>query len=111
MIEWYRNLYMDDEVKKSPDSCRHEAESGKIHIMPLYCVSLAANDSNLLDIISCNELYFKYHKLHTMYVVGLASSYKSAVNLAADILIEVYKNTGAFDVRTYYGNQALGCDN
>ena len=46
-----------------------------------------------------------------MYVVGLASSYKSAVNLATDILIEVYKNTGAFDVRTYYGNQALGCDN
>lgn len=74
-------------------------------------MSLAANDSNLLDIISCNELYFKYHKMHTMYVVGLASSYKSAVNLATDILIEVYKNTGAFDVRTYYGNQALGCDN
>ena len=39
MIEWYRNLYMDDEVKKSPDACRNEAESGKIHIMPLYCVS------------------------------------------------------------------------
>lgn len=110
MIEWYRNLYMDDEVRKSPDACRRRVESEKISITPLYLIAFAANEHNLLDIISCNELYFRYYKTHRLYIIGLAASYRSALGLTTDILMETYKNTGAFDVRTYYGNQALGCD-
>ncbi|MBE5928861.1 MAG: hypothetical protein E7267_05765 [Lachnospiraceae bacterium] len=112
MIRWYKDLFMDETVAGNPDMHKENAESGKLHIFPLYCVAIAASDDNLLDIISCNELYFKYYKRKELQVLGLASSYKEALKLTEAILMKVYGATGAFDVRKYYiAAQDDGCDN
>ncbi len=111
MIEWYKDLYMDSEAAKSPEMYRQIAESGKIHITPVYCIAIASNEANLLDIISSNELYFKYYKRNTLYVIGIAASYKTALELASDILLEVYRKTNTFDIRSFVGTGARpGCD-
>ena len=36
-----------------------------------------------------------------LYVVGLAKGYDEAVEVAASIIDEVYRQTGAFDVASY----------
>ena len=86
------------------DSVRYKsmAEDGSMHIPPLYCISVATNETNLLDIISCNELLFAYYKKNTVRVLGLAASYKEAIQLVTSILMNVYNDTGGFDVRGYY---------
>lgn len=111
MIQWYNNLYMDSETAKSPEMYKQIAESGRLHITPVYCIAIASNDSNLLDIISSNELYFKYYRRNTLRVIGIAVSYKTALRLASDILLEVYEKTDTFDVRNFVEAQTEpGCD-
>ncbi len=102
MIRWYHELYMDETVAENPDMYKENAESGKLHPFPLYCIAIAASDGNLLDILSCNELFFKYYNRKELHVLGLASSYKEALKLTEAILMRVYGDTGAFDVRKYY---------
>ncbi len=111
MIKWYKNLYMDSETSESPDVFRQIAESGRLHITPVYCIAIASNEANLLDIISSNELYFKHYKRKTLHVIGIAASYKTALSLASDILLEVYQKTGAFDIRSFVkAGAGPGCD-
>ena len=111
MIDWYANLYMDSETSKSPEMYKQIAESGKLHITPVYCIAIASNEANLLDIISSNELYFKHYKRKTLHVIGIAASYKTALRLASDILLEVYKKTDTFDIRNFVKSQTEpGCD-
>ena len=111
MIEWYHNLYMDSEVARSPEMYKQIAESGKLHITPVYCIAIASNEANLLDIISSNELYFKYYKRNTLHVIGIAASYKTALGLTSDILLEVYQKTNTFDIRSFVKSETgSGCD-
>ncbi len=107
MIEWYPDLYMDSVVAKEPEMYKDMTEDGKVHMLPVYCISIASNRNNLLDIISSNELRYSYYKRNTMYVIGLAASYKEALVLVTDIIMNVYRDTGGFNVRDYY---KMGCD-
>lgn len=108
MIKYYHDLFVDDYVRENLDRCMQEAEAGRISIAPLYCVAIASNKNNLLDILSCNELYFKYYKKQMLYVLGLAASYREALRLTEKIIMTVYNETGAFDVRDFYFGQIVG---
>lgn len=106
MIDWYKDLYMDSEISKSPEMYMQIAEGGRIDITPVYCIAIASNEANLLDIISSNELYFKHYRRNTIHVIGLAASYRTALELASGILLDVYRKTGAFDIRHYISTEA-----
>lgn len=103
MIEWYQNLYMDSIVADKTETYKHMAEDGLYHIPSLYCVAVAGNRNNLLDVISCNELRFSHYKRNKLNVVGLSTSYKEALELVKAIMMDVYSDTGGFNVRSYFG--------
>lgn len=103
MIEWYQNLYLDSVTSKKVELYKNLVMDGKIHIPPVYCVCIACNRSNLLDIISCNELRNAHYQSNELRVIGLSASYKESLELVKQIIMNVYRETGDFDVRSFYG--------
>ena len=97
---WYDKLYVGESIvhktKKIKWKIMHNA--GQIGI---YVVTLASNRQNLLDIIPSYELMQRGYPKREMVIVGLAKGYDEAVEVAASIVDEVYRNTGTFAVRTY----------
>ena len=96
---------MDDKVAANTEYYKDIATSGRVHVPSVYCITIASNTDNLLDIISCNEMIFKHYKRNKLNVIGLASSKKNAVAIAIAIVLSVYKKTGSYDVR-----KIVGCD-
>lgn len=101
MIKWYPALYLDSVTKKNLRKIKRRMERRKINLR-VYCIALASNEMNLLDIYSTNELLFQYYRQKDIKVIGLASSKESAIQLVADIVNDVYQQTGRLDVRTFF---------
>lgn len=101
MIEWHEDMYMDDIVAENPAGYKQLVSDDRPCIPAIYCILPASNEDNLLDIISCNELLFRHYKRNRMHIIGLAVSYKKALELVKEIVMDVYNATGGFDVREY----------
>lgn len=101
MVEWYKDLYVDAITRKCVKMLQSRIEKEKIQY-PVFCISLASNPANLLDIMNVNELLFPYYKKKRIFILGLASSRQQAKIMAAAIIQKVYHETGGFDVRAYY---------
>lgn len=104
-MTWQDDLYVGASIihrtKKIKWKIRHNA--GQLNI---YVITLASNEHNLLDIIPAQELLQKGYPKHTLHVVGLAKGYDEAIEVAVSIVDEVYRNTGAFDVRGYLARRS-----
>lgn len=101
MINWHKDLYVDDNLIIDKKKIMKRIEKNKI-TNGVFCITIASNENNLLDIINANELLFDYYKRKSNYIVALASSRKSAIDLVALIVTDVYKKTGGYDVRRYF---------
>ena len=101
MVKWCNKLYMDDTIRKNPDKWKSRLEESKLS-GSLFCIALASNEKNLFDVMDCNELWFRHYRQNSVYVVGLAEDKGSAFGLLQEIIGDIYKETGGFDVRSYF---------
>lgn len=102
MIIWAEKLYLSADIKsKKKIKLMEYIENGKL-TFEVYCITLASNPDNLFDIINANELLFPYYVKQEMYILGLAASKEQAKLLVKDMVEEIYKNTGSFQVRDYF---------
>ena len=83
----------------------------------LYCITLPQEDGNILDIrraITLRDytvkagkfsfgLRFKKSAVDDIIVVGIALGRSEAVDLASQIVQDIYNNTNTFDTRNYFG--------
>ena len=99
-MNWYDDLYVGESIIHKTNKIKWKIlhNAGQIRI---YVITLASNDKNLLDIIPSQELMQKGYPKKDLYVVGLAKGYDEAVEVAASIIDEVYRQTGAFEVASY----------
>lgn len=75
----------------------------------LYVITPASGGNNLLDILSCRELYRPWREAGDPLIVGIALGYDDACLLAGRIVNEVYQATGGFDVKGFLsGGQPPG---
>lgn len=97
---WYDDLYVGESIvhktKKIKWKICHNAGQWNI-----YVIALASNRENLLDIIPSRELLQKGYPKKELCVVGLAGGYEEALEVAASIVEEVYRSTGAFRIEPY----------
>lgn len=107
MLEWHRNMYMDEVVASEPERYKRLVSDDRLCIPAIYCVTLASNKDNLLDIISCNELLFSHYRRNSIPVVGLAASYRNATGLVMDIVLDAYRLTGTYNVRRFFNLQGM----
>lgn len=106
-MKWYDDLYVGDSIvhKTSKIKWKILHNAGQINI---YVITIASNPKNLLDIIPAQELMQKAYPKKHLYVVGLAKGYEEAVEVAASIVDEVYRQTGNFMVSEYLFEKQKG---
>ena len=98
---WYDNLYFDEENAQKKARLLRRLEKGKPE-PNVYVLALPdSRDRNILDIFNSLELMQPHYKGRKKYIVGIARSKQAAVELAADIVGEMYSASGDFDLRAY----------
>ena len=106
-MTWYDELYVGESIvhktKRVKWKINHNA--GQIGI---YVIAPASNYKNLLDIIPAAELLQRGYPKKDLKIAGLAGSYDEALEVAVSIVDEVYRNTGAFLVRSYLDEHRSG---
>lgn len=100
MIVWYKHLYYKNHAGHHIEEWKKKIEKGKI-VFPIFCICLASNPCNLLDIMNVNELLFSYYQKRKVVIIGLAANRTEAMELVAEIVEEVYTKTGDFDIRGF----------
>lgn len=72
----------------------------------IYCIAFATNGVDLLDIYLANELLFPHYESVPIHIIGIAKGKTEALHLVHDILHEVYRETGGFSLREYFGEES-----
>lgn len=101
MVSWSSSLYIGESVFSRHERLIRRIGKRKISF-GAYCIAYATNRNNLFDIIPANELLFPVYKKADICILGLAGSRDEAMELAADMIMEVYSETGGFQVREYF---------
>ena len=101
MIKWYPDLYLDEKAEKKIKKLKQKIEDGKLNIN-LYCVCLASNPDNILDIMNVNELLFRHYSNITVSIVGLAYSRERAMELVERIALDIYNKTDDFSAKEFF---------
>ncbi|MDO5381872.1 MAG: hypothetical protein Q4F06_04005 [Eubacteriales bacterium] len=103
-MKWYKKLYIGEKAKKEKYKVFGHIKQSRF-CSDTFLITLSENPDNLLDIYSANVLkqpHFKNKRYRdNVYVVGLAKGRDEALELVRQIVDDVYKGTGAFDIRRY----------
>lgn len=103
-MKWYRKLYLGENAKKAKYKIIGRVQTSKFQ-NDTYLITLASSQGNLLDIYLANFLlqphFKKAHVLDDICVVGIAKGRDEAFQLVADIVSDVYTDTGGFKLKEY----------
>ena len=107
MIFWYKDLYMDEKVRKQEKKCKKIIEERSIfQKLPwkksFYIITLAENEKNLFEIMNTDQLFFKYYGQKELYVIGVTSDYDAAVSVVEQILCEGYAASEEFSPKQIF---------
>ena len=101
-MQWAENLYLSDKTAKKRDKIIKKANRG-IGMLSIYLITLASNPENLFDIFHAAHLKQPAFYKQDLYVVGIASGYEEALELVQRMIDDIYRKTGGFAVREYFG--------
>ena len=100
-MRWAVNLYTTESAKKTLPRIMRKVRMRKIQ-PNLRLITLASNEHNLLDIIPAAAYLQKGLANLSPDIVGVAKGQEEAEELAAQIVFDVWKQSGGFDVRAYF---------
>ena len=69
----------------------------------IYFIALASNPDNLFDIFHAAHLKEPAFYRQDPFIVGIASGYEEALEMVRCMVEDIYRETGAFRVREYFG--------
>jgi len=101
MISWSSRLLIGEKMNKRKEKVIASINNREA-VFGVYCIAFASHPDNLFDILDANELLFPHYRLTDVQIVGIAKGKEEAVLLVQKMLMEVYNNTGSFDVRNYF---------
>lgn len=99
-MQWYPHLYMGEYVKPNIEKIKWKAEHGA-GMVSVYFVTLPAGDKNLLEIMHSAVFLQPALRRQNPMIVGVAYGYTDAVDLSIQIIEDVYRETGGFQVKDY----------
>ena len=109
-MRWYRNLYKGPNAALHAEKIRRKAAQGKI--MPgIYYLTLPTVPGNLMDIFHngfLSQNLFSEHQRQD--VIGIAEGRQEALRLSAQIVEEVYRKTGGFDMEVCFREEDFQSD-
>ncbi len=100
-MNWYKNLYMGETARKERHKIIYSVDRHKLYL-GAYVLTLAANGTDLIDIIPAFLLRPEQVKDPKFEIIGIAVTKEEAMELSREIIMDVYEKTGSFDVRGYF---------
>lgn len=100
-MRFSKKLYISPSLDKKRRKVIWKLRTGRPQPF-VYIIALAKNQ-DLLEIYHSGILKQKYYrkKANAPYIVGIATGYSGAVDLVIDIIQDVYRDTGTYDVKSY----------
>ncbi|MDD5803910.1 hypothetical protein ACTQWG_05265 [Blautia sp. HCP3S3_H10_1] len=103
MLKWRENYYVGDGIKDAPKA-QKRIDAGKM-ALGVYLVTLSENPGNLLEIVPSYMLIQKSYYARCPEIIGMAKGKDEAIDMAVDIVKNIYGETGAFQVKEYFKNR------
>ena len=98
-MKWYENLYMGKTAAQKQYKLLRRISKKRLN--NAYLITLPSNDNNLLDIYAYPELMQKYYRTREIIVVGMACGRDEALEVTQDIIMDVYRKSGSFNVSDF----------
>lgn len=99
-MTWYDHLYIGRKAKGFRSVIIQGIQERKFR-PGVYVITPPSNGNNILDIypsyVFCQEYYAKQDRM----ILGIALGYKEALKLAGQIVDEMYRETGGFQVEQW----------
>lgn len=104
-MRFYKKLYISPSIRDKRRRIIWKLKTGRPQPM-VYLIALAKNN-DLFEIYHSGMLKQRYYKKkeNAPYIVGIASGYCAAVDLVSDMLIDVWKATDSYDVKTFFNKK------
>ena len=111
MMRWQKPLFLTEEMKTE---IRRVKRSVRLRKPCHACVILLKPEGgDLMEIVPVCTLYQSYYREENLDVIGVSKTRKEAIALVEEIIMTVFRETGGFDVRSYFrsrnGGQARKC--
>lgn len=98
-MRWFHHLYVGDKAKKKRFRIIQGIRQGRLY-PGAYVITPALNGNNILDIYPSASLLHPYYRDKDLLVLGIAADYWEALEVAGQIVDEMYRKTGEFDLQT-----------
>lgn len=103
MLRWVNHYYVGSGIK-DPEKIRKKIDQGKI-VPDIYVLTLSQNPGNLLEMLPSVTLNQKWVRELCPPIIGIARGKDGAIGLVTNILLEVYRETGEFQIEDYIKNR------
>ncbi|HIZ23683.1 MAG TPA: hypothetical protein IAA21_12990 [Candidatus Blautia faecigallinarum] len=103
MLRWIENYYVGSSIKK-PEEQKRKMDSG-FFAPGIYLLTLSEHPDHLLEFVPAVLLNQKALLCRCPLVIGIALGKEEAMELTCRILMEVYRQTGSFQVEDYLKNR------
>ena len=101
-MQWAEHSYLSDKTAAKKEKIIRKAERGA-GMAAIYFIALASNPDNLFDIFYAAHLKEPAFYRQDPFIVGIASGYEEALEMVRCMVEDIYRETGAFRVREYFG--------
>ena len=98
-MHFYKNLYTSPSLQKKKRQIVWKLKTGKT--LPFVYVITLSEQNDLMEIYHSVILKQPYYRKNPPYVIGIADSYQSAVELVQNILLDVSSQAGDFDMKAF----------
>lgn len=100
-MKWYKKLYIGESITENAEEIIKDISVNE-NVKKRFLITLPANKSNMLDIITAKMGIMITWR--PVFVVGVAGSRKEAVEMTADLVSEIYEKTSGFDFEEYFND-------
>ena len=94
---FYKKMYCDEKLQKKKKRIQRKLRMN-MRQLSVYTISLAYGN-DLFDIMHCANFKQKAYDRKNLYIIGIASSYESALVLVQDMIQNFYKMYGTYDFK------------
>ncbi len=100
MLKWREDYYVGEGIKDAAKA-RRRIDAGRV-AFGVYLVTLSENPGNLLEFVPSYMLIQKSYYARCPQIVGMAKGKDEAIDLAVDIVKNIYGETGAFTIKRIF---------
>lgn len=100
----YNHLYVGEKAERRRFPILEGLRAGKLQ-PEVYVITPPQNGNNILDIYPSAMLLLPPYRDEDMTIVGIAVTYWEALEVVRDIVDDLYRETGGFDIRAWVGEE------